>query len=394
MGNKNYTITKLFLPFLLFLSPLIAHSQPPERDVTLYTPYTSRSVTPGESVTYNIEIMNSTYDIQNLDLSVRSLPNSWEPSFTSGANTIQKIAVKPRTEKSSTTSQTVNLKLNVPLRIKKGTYRFTVTAEAENGRNYNLPLTMRVTEQGTFKTELQVDQANLEGYSDTDFTYHITLNNQTAEEQNYALRASAPRGWDVRFRAGSDYVTSVTVGSNETKNLTVKATPSQNASADTTKIDIRATAGSSTAEATLEAVVKGKYNLNLTTPSGRLSTEVTAGGEKDVELQLENTGTLPLHDIDLSSSEPTEWSVKFNQQKITVLQPGEKMNVTATINASNKAIAGDYRLEIDAEAPDASSNVTFRVTVNKSITWGSIGIGIILVVVGGIAYLFKTYGRR
>lgn len=375
--------------------PHSAYPDPPDQGIILYTAYTSQSVTPGKTLSYSIEVINETDQIQNVTLSPRGIPGSWEPSLTAGANSIHKIAVKPSEYASdSEHSREVDLKLNIPLKIEKGYYSFELFAETDSGVEYRLPLEVRVTEQGVFKTDLQVDQANMEGYADSDFNYNVTLSNQTAQEQNYALAAASPPGWDVRFQVGGSYATSVTVGTNETENVSVQVTPPEKTAADTTKVVIRATSGTTSAQDTLETVIKGRYGLNLTTPSGRLSTEVTAGGEQRVELLLENEGTVPLRDISLSSSAPANWNVDFDTDQITRLDPGERATVDATVAASSKAIAGDYRLQVDADTPEASSSATFRVTVNKSVVWGSAGIFIILLVIGGISYLFKKYGRR
>ncbi len=86
--------------------------------------------------------------------------------------------------------------------------------------------------------------------------------------------------------------------------------------------------------------------------------------------------------------------MEFSESAITRLDPGDSRSINATISAGENAIAGDYQLEITANAQQASSSASFRVTVNKSVMWGSIGIFIILLVIGGISYLFKRYGRR
>lgn len=393
MEKKASVFRKVILSLIICSFPLVVCSDPPDQGILLYTAYTSQSVTPGKTLTYNIEVINETDQIQNVSLSVRGVPGSWEPTLTAGANSVQKIAVKPKVFESEN-SKEVDLKLNVPLKIRKGYYSLELFAETDSGIEYLLPLNVRVTEQGVFKTEMQVDQANMEGYADSDFNYNFTLNNQTAREQNYALTAASPPGWDVRFRVSGNYATSVALGSNESQSISVQLTPPSQAEADTNKVVIRATSGTTSAQDTLEAVIKGKYDLNLTTPSNRLSAEVTAGGEQTIELLLKNTGTVPLRDISLNSSAPAEWNVDFGSDEIVRLDPGETKTVSATIAASSKAIAGDYRLKIDANTPEASSEATFRITVSKSIAWGSTGIFIILLVVGGISYLFKKYGRR
>ncbi len=393
MEKINSTLAQLISILSFCLVPLIAQSQSASQGIILYTTYTNRSVTPGQNLKYSIEVINRTNRIQNITFSVQGVPDSWNPALTAGSNAIQQIAVKPE-DLGSGFSENINLDLDIPLKIEKGDYPFKVVARAGSGLEYVLPLRIKVTEQGIFETELQADQANMEGYTDSNFNYNLTLKNRTAQEQNYALRADAPQGWSVRFRVGGDYVTSVALPSNESKSINVRVTPSQKVKADTYTINVEAASGSTSGRTTLETVIKGKHDLVLTTPSGRLSTQVTAGGTNDIKLLLKNTGTVPLRDIELSSSSPVGWSVKFDDEKIPQLNAGESTTVNATISAASKAIAGDYRLKIEADTPDVSSEAAFRVTVSKSLAWSSVGIAIILFVAGGISYLFKKYGRR
>lgn len=393
MDKNNLPFSTLLFILLLFLIPFSSHADPTGQGIILYTPYTSRSVTPGKSLSYNVEVINRTNSIQDVNFSVQGLPASWQSTLTAGTTPIQKIAIKPKSL-GKKNSQNIDLDLEIPLKIKKGNYHFRLVGKTDSGKEFILPLEIDVTEQGIFKTELQVDQANMEGYTDSNFNYNFTLKNRTATKQNYALTADAPRGWDVRFRVSGDFVTSVSLGSNESKSIFVKVTPPENVKADTYKMKIKATSGSTSDEVPIETVIKGKYDLNLSTPSGRLSTEVTAGGEKDVKLSLKNTGTVALRDIKLTSSSPADWNVEFDTKQIPKLTPGATTTVIATVKASNKAIAGDYQMDVNAKTPEAASKASFRVTVNKSVAWGSVGILIIVLVVGGIGYLFKKYGRR
>src|SRR5690606_28562851 len=140
-----------------------------------------------------------------------------------------------------------------------------------------------------------------------------------------------------------EYVTSVTLDSNSNQNVSIHVKPPANVEAGTYNINVRAISGQTIEEIQLEAVIKGKYGINLTTPIGVLSTDIPIGGEKEIELIVENTGTVPLRDINLSASTPIDWTVEFEEEEIVVLEAGDKRNIKATIKASDKAIAGDYQ---------------------------------------------------
>ncbi|TLS50224.1 hypothetical protein FE782_21400 [Paenibacillus antri] len=354
-------------------------------ELTVYAAQPFIAVTPGESVTHNVELINETDAVQKATLSVIGLPDGWTYELTSGGKNAREIAVKPDA------SSTATLDIDVPLQVERGVYRFTLSA----GNGNTLPLAIEVTEQGIYETELTTEQPNIEGHADASFTYSASLRNRTAENQMYALRAETPgAGWEVSFTVSGERVSSVDVEAGATETVSVKVTPPQQVEAGTYTIPIVAETSSTSATLELQTAIIGRYDIELTTPSGLLSTDVTAGGDKKLELLVKNTGSVELTDVDLSSSTPIDWTVEFEPAKIDAIPPGESRTVVATLNASDAALAGDYALSIKASAPEASSDAQFRVSVKTSVVWGWFGILIIVVVLGGLGYLFRTYGRR
>lgn len=71
--------------------------------------------------------------------------------------------------------------------------------------------------------------------------------------------------------------TSAQVEANSTQNVSIDVTPPANVEAGSYKIPVRAATGTTSAELELEVVVTGSYQMELTTPRGLLSTDVTAG---------------------------------------------------------------------------------------------------------------------
>jgi len=47
-----------------------------------------------------------------------------------------------------------------------------------------------------------------------------------------------------------------------------------------------------------------------------------------------------------------------------------------------------------ATAPEATSSAQIRVTIETSLLWGVIGIGLIVLVLGGLYWTFRRFGRR
>lgn len=356
--------------------------------ISMFTKYAGIAVTPGESINYYVDIINSSNSIQTVSLQVVEQPEDWEVSLTAGGWSISQLSIKPQSEESFT------MQIEVPLRVEKGRYTFMLRATDAAGGVSTLPITIEVTEQGTFKTELETEQPSMQGTADSKFEYKVTLRNRTADEQLYALSAAAPRGWSVQFEVSNQKVTSVKVDANATRDISVTIDPPEEIEAGTYTIPVTAQAGSFSAEEKLEVQITGTYKMELTTPTGRLSTDITAGREKMVELQLNNTGSTELIDIKLSQAAPVDWEVRFEPENISSLLPGESATAKAYIKASGKAIAGDYVVSLKAQTPEASDSADFRITVETSALWGWIGVLIIALVVAGIYYLFRRYGRQ
>jgi uncharacterized membrane protein len=383
MSVRTVFSNRVFLPLFLAIS-LQFNAVSAADGVTLYTPYTKVSVPPGESIDYSIDIINKSDATKNVEVWLSGLPNSWTYALKAGGWNIKQLSILPGEKK------TLSLKVEVPLKVNKGNYQFKVVAN-----NYDaLLLTVNVSEQGTFKTEFTTDQANMEGHAKSTFTYKTKLKNRTGDKQLYSLRSNTPPGWQVTFKPNYKQATSVEIEPNASSDISIEITPPINIASGTYKIPVSAVTNTSSANLELEVVVTGSYDIELTTPTGLLSTSITAGDTKRIELVVKNTGSADLNDIDFSASSPSNWEVVFEPQKIDRLKAGENTHVFATIKADKKAITGDYVTTLTAKTFSVSSKAAFRISVKTPMLWGWVGILIILGALGSVYYLFRKYGRR
>lgn len=369
---------------LAFLSEAVPTSLLAAGGVTLYTPYTKISVPPGESISYDIDVINKSGAVAHAAMAISGLPRGWSYSMKSGGWTVSEISVLPREKK------TVNFQVQVPLQVNKGTYHFMVTTRGAG----KLPLTVVVSQQGTFKSEFTSGQSNMEGAANSTFTYTATLRNGTGADQVYTLNPGVPPGWSVTFKADYKQVSSVSVEANKSKDITIEVDPPDETPAGNYKIPVRAATNNTFADLTLDLKITGSYGMQLATPEGLLSTKTTAGDSKHLALDVRNTGSAPLKNIELQATAPANWEVTFEPQKLEALEPGASARVTATIKADKKAIAGDYMVEMDAKSAEISSKAEMRVTVETSLLSGWLGLFVILLAIGGVYYLFRKYGRR
>ena len=135
------------------LFPFKMQASETKQTFILYTPYTKISVPPGESISYSIDVINNSDEVKNATLALAGLPKSWSYEMKAGGWTLDEIAVLPGEKKNFT------LKVDVPLKVNKGTYHFTIGADGLA----RLPLAITVSKQGTYRTEFTTTQPNMQG---------------------------------------------------------------------------------------------------------------------------------------------------------------------------------------------------------------------------------------
>ncbi len=235
---------------------------------------------------------------------------------------------------------------------------------------------------------------NIEAPVNETFRYQATLTNNSDQARIYQLSAEMPEGWRVAFKARGSQITSLNVEPGRTESLTIEIRPAYGAAPSTYPVPVQARAANETLSLDLEAVVEGSHEMELTTPTGRLSGEITEGEKAEILLQVKNTGSLALNDITFSSQTPPNWQATFSPAEIQQLDPGETMDVIAMLSVPDKTLAGDYVSKFTAKNAPSTSTATFRMTVKTSMLSGWVGILVILLAIGFVFYLIRKFGRR
>ncbi len=351
------------------------------------TPYPAVTVEAGSTVTFDLNV--TTPAPERVDLAVSGTPAGWTASLTGGGNTIDAVYTA-----AGATPPPVQLSVKVP-QDATGTHTIMVTATASEGTR-TLPITVTIQAAGSGGgVKLTTDFAKLSGTASSTFSYSLTLENNGTQQQTFTLQGQGPAGWQVAVHPSSNaQALTDTVAGGSTDTLTVTVTPPSSATAGAYPIRVTVAAGSQTATAQLEADVTGSPSLSLSTPNQVLNATVTSGGTGTVTLVVTNNGTVPLTDVTLTSTPPTGWNVTFSPSAIASLQPNDSQNVTATIHPASNALTGDYDVTMTASSGGASQNVDIRTTVQTSPLWGFVGLALIAIVLVGLGWVFRRYGRR
>jgi len=392
--RRIWTIALLIALVLLssqITTPVFAEGeseQNPSESLIIFTRYPAQVTEIGTTVTFNLTLRNTGSSPQTVRLEMQEIPEGWTATFRGGGDIIHAVYVEPEKDASAT------LRLEPPEDVAGGTYYFVVVARGENSEA-TLPLELTVQEKLPPKLDFEVELPILKGTSNSTFRYDATLKNEGDEDLTVSLDAEAPEGFLVKFKRVGKEVSSLPLKADDSERISIEAEPYLEVPAGQYQITVRAKGGETEASLTLTAEVAGHPELSVTTPDGRLSGQAYAGRETSLKIVIKNTGTAPAHGVELSSSEPSGWSVEFDPKKIAEIPAGTQVEATAKIRPAEKALAGDYMLTIRARPEGGSSeSAEFRITVLTSTLWGVVGIAVIAVAVIVVALAVIRFGRR
>lgn len=395
MNRKHiFSILTALLALTLLLAmpvPTLAQESQPEspqlQPLILYTQYPSRMIGFGETVNLPLKLRSTTP--QTITLELEDLPSGWAASFRGGSQIVDAVFVDGETEAS------VELRLETPTDVEAGAYELIVVARGERQRS-ELPVKLTIKEKLPPRLSLTIDGLPTKRGTPTGtLNYSVTLKNEGGEDLLTSLSATQPEDIQISIESGGQDVTEIELPANESKTLTVKADPLVSLEAGKYPFTVQAAAGDVSTQLDLTFEVIGRGNLSLTAPDGRLSADAYAGKDNPLKITLVNTGTAPLRGIELTSSEPSGWSISFSQSQIAELPAGQTIEVTAQVKPPEKAIAGDYVVTINARPLDnEQESAEFRITVRTSTLWGVGGIGLIALAVGVVGLAVFRFGRR
>lgn len=344
---------------------------------------------PGTASEIPISLVQRGLPPQRVGLSVNGIPDGWQWEITGGGKAVSAAMVG--------TDATTNLTLKVtpPAGADKTTYRFTVVGKTE-GAPVELPIALTLTAAEPAQLTLRPKLPALRGTPNSNFDFQVEVRNEGGEDTVVNLLSQAPNGFQVTFKEqyGSQELTSLPLKADESRTVSVSVRPPNAIAAGQYPVAIRAANDRISADAGLMLDVTGRPSLAIEGPEGRLSGSATAGEERSFTFTLTNSGSAPARNVRLSSTAPQGWKVAFEPETIPEIGAGDRPEVAVRITPSDKAIAGDYVVRVNAAGDTVSDNVSFRVTVSTSTWWGLIGLLVIAAAVVVLATAVTRYGRR
>ncbi len=378
---------------ILMILTLMATSIPvfaADDGIKLFTRFPVQYTDAGESLTYDITIENNKGSAEILQVGTDSIPKDWEYVLTVENKQVNDVYIDENEKLNA------KLKVNIPLSTENDRYQMDFYVDSPSQGKQILPLVAEVKEVTYKENQLSVDYPDLSGDAKTSFSYRLNIANNGLKDVSYSLDAQLPKGWQASFipSGSTDKVASILVEAGANKDVTMKLTVPEFTPEGNYPITFNAKSNDGVLSKDLSIKITGLYEIKLSTPSGKLSDQLVAGEEKQIKIQLENTGGSELKNIELSSWEPTGWETRFDEKVIDSILPGETREVIAYVKADAKAISGDYVMNISAKTPEVNEQIEFRMTLVTSKIWGGVGLGIIVAFVLVLYGVIKKYGRR
>ena len=361
-----------------------------EGGLDMHTDYPGLAARAGDNVTFTINFDNSG-SACDTSLGIQSMPEGWEGYISGGGNRISRVHVPTGTE-----TATASLQLDIPADAADGSYQVVLEARANDAVYDTLTLSLDVDQLEVSQGDFSCEYPEQEGAADASFSFSATLVNNSPETQTYSLSAQAPEGWQVAFEPSgeSTQVASIELESAASQGLDITVTPPNNVEAGQYTIPCSAISAGESLDMELSVTVTEKYSLDLSTPDGLLSFDTHANEETPVTLSITNNSNVPVQNVNLTSSAPSEWNVSFDTPTIDVIEAGATVEVTARVTPSDQALTGDYVVTMTANASQVSDTAEFRVAVETSMVWGFVAVVVIVALLAGIGYVFRKYGRR
>ena len=391
--TRNLFLRAILMCLLMLTLTASALAEPVDtnaRYIELSTKYPSMVVKAGDSLTFDLDIDNQSGTSQDITLTVKEIPEGWTGSFSASSKQVSIVHVK-----NDEANTEVDFAVDIPLEAADGEYEIVLKAAGDSYSD-EMTLSFTVNAEQIGESSFEVEYPSQEGDADTDFSFASTLINNTLSPQSYSFSANAPTGWQVSFMPSGETtkVAALEVEARTSQGVDISVTPPANVEAGTYNVNLAAVSADEKLALDLEIVITGSYDVTLSTPSGRLSFDAYANQEASVQLSVTNNGNTELTNVNLTSSAPSGWNVRFANETIELIEAGATIETTAYVTPGEEAMSGDYVTSITVKNSDASDSAEFRVTVKTETKWGVTGIAVIIILAAAIAFIMRKYGRR
>jgi uncharacterized membrane protein len=370
----------------------------PPRAISISPEYTGVVVPQGNDVSIDLVVSNKGRNDENLDLQLTEVPDGWKAWIKTFDFGVTGVHVKSDTQKNLT------LRAQPDKGVAPGKYSFVIQGQTEDRQLTSTgQVVIAVEEKKEEKrpegVHIVTSYPVLTGPTDAKFEFSVEVENKSDKEGIFNVGAKTPERWGVNFKPAYEdkHISSLRLKAGQSQTMAVEVTPNPSAKPGEYPVVVKISSPEAEGEATLTVVLTGTFKLDAGTTNGLLSLPAVRGEGSLVSFYVKNSGSAPLTNVRFISFQPENWKVTFTPDSIEALAPQELKQVEVSITPAGQALVGDYSVGLRVESgspPKADKTIEMRVSVTASAAWGWIGIGLIVLVLAGLVFLFARLGRR
>ncbi len=353
--------------------------------VRVYCDTPAQNTLAGDSVSFPITIQNSETADETFSLAA-SGPGGWGTKFDYNGKDIYEILVP------ASSTRVVNLVVTTP-------YTTAIGEKSVTARVGDSALSLKVDVTSVNESvDVSAKISSQIAYIGDKIYYDLALDNIQATENVYKLSVTGlPDNWYYMYldsRTSSSELAETVVPASATKDLVLEIVPPYSVSAG----DYNFTAVIMTPDnqtVTKGLALKLKSGTGMTVNTDKLAYTASPGETFKINVYVTNTGTgAALTNVYPEVTAPSGWVVSSSPGSASMIKAGETQTFVVSVQPPGNIVASDYSVTIKTVSDQAESSSDFRITIQTSSIIPYIGGGIIVVVLAGLVFLYRKYGRR
>lgn len=138
-----------------------------------------------------------------------------------------------------------------------------------------------------------------------------------------------------------------------------------------------------------------KTGLDLRWASGGYYDELEPGEDNIFFLEIVNSSTDTITNIEFSANSPKGWVVEFTPETIDFINADNYQTVDVNIKPLRNTSKGRYTVTVIADSVETRRVMSIFVRVEKGISdWAWVGAIVVAVVITGFVIIFRRFGRQ
>ncbi|MFA4860637.1 NEW3 domain-containing protein [Methanoregula sp.] len=252
-------------------------------------------------------------------------------------------------------------------------------------------------EKALFAAEITLNSPVITTTADKKPRYDLTIRNLGKSDDTFRLGFEhLPQGWFVRYEAkltpGTD-ISEIFIKSGEEKALVVEAIPPYDVTVGEYRIPLVIDSSADSYAENLTAKIKGSYELKVYADQYQYS--VNKGDSLTFTIRITNAGNAgTLTNVRTVISAPDGWNAVISPETIAGIPTGESATVKLQVLPPGNIVASEYKISVKVKSDQAEKSDDFRVTVREQSLVAVFGIALLLLIGGGVYYMFRKYSRR